>query len=309
MPIIIHADDLGLTPSITTHILQAHDQGALNRASLIVNSPWFSQAVQAVLARPNLRTVLHLNLFEGKPLASLEKTTPLLNHAGEFHLGFVGLWRTYLQASHRNRQALAYAVECEFEAQIQCYQEAFPDKTFLDVDSHVHFHMIPFVFARLLALATRYPIRHIRTAQEPFFLAKKGGWTPLGPNLLKHLLLNHLTRRHKPKLQQAGITTNDTLLGVLYTGHMTLETVAAGLKRVTNNPNQEVEILFHPGFSSPTEAHIWSGRQDLLAFYASPWRQRELEVVQNCALADLIALYRNPSSSNNQITPTQAFTP
>lgn len=297
MNIWIHADDLGLSPAITNRILKMHDDGALNRASMIVNFPWFPEVVQAIQARPKLRTFLHLNIFEGNPLAPPHLTAPLQLDNGRFRFEFVSLWHAYLQADTNGRAALSKAVECEFEAQIQRYRQAFPNQDYLEVDSHVHFHMIPFVFDCLLSLASRHPIRRIRTIHEPFFIAKKGGLAPFGPNLLKHLLLNALTRRHAPRLAAKGIATNDHLIGILYSGHMTLDTAIAGLlKSIKNNP-KEIEILFHPGSTGPNEKSLWPEYSYIYKFHSSPKRQREEEAVRSLAISPLLSQYQDHSTS------------
>ncbi|MEO5334431.1 MAG: ChbG/HpnK family deacetylase, partial [Magnetococcus sp. YQC-5] len=296
MNIRMHADDLGLSPALSAHILGIHDAGALDSASMVVNYPGFMEVVQAVLERPKLRTVLHLNIFEGKPVASPERVALLLNAQGRFRFQFVDLWRTYLRANTEERQALGKAVECEFEAQILHYRNAFPSLESLEVDSHVHFHMIPFVFDLLLSLAKRHPIRRIRTTREPFFFAREGGWSAFGPNLLKHLLLKWLTRRQADRLSAAGIETNDYLIGILHSGHMNFAAVTTGLASLVDKDPQEVEILFHPGCASQEEAANWPGRPEIFAFHSSPWRQQETEVLHRVALSGLLAQYRSPAA-------------
>jgi predicted glycoside hydrolase/deacetylase ChbG (UPF0249 family) len=63
--LIVNADDLGASPGITRGIIEAHTCGILTSASLMVDTPWSTEA--AALARhvPQLSVGLHVDLPVG----------------------------------------------------------------------------------------------------------------------------------------------------------------------------------------------------------------------------------------------------
>jgi hypothetical protein len=162
--------------------------------------------------------------------------------------------------------------------------------------------MIPFVLAELLVLSERFPIRRLRLAREPFFISAEGTVPPhLGPNLAKHLLLNALSHRHAPLLAAKGIATNAYLIGVLYTGRMTLGTTAAALHRLADRGTGDgVEVLFHPGGAEPGEETLWSDKPRARTYYCSPWRAREAATLKSIEFANLIRRFRASASDRSR---------
>lgn len=82
--LIVNADDLGMTPGVTAGILDAHRDGILTSASLMVNSPWLDEVIAALKICPQLGVGLHFNLTHGRPTASAEEVNTLVNDAGAF---------------------------------------------------------------------------------------------------------------------------------------------------------------------------------------------------------------------------------
>ncbi len=80
--LIVNADDLGMTPGVTTGILEAHRHGILTSASLMVNSPWLDEVVAALKDYPQISIGLHFNLTHGRPTAPAEEVSSLLQPWG-----------------------------------------------------------------------------------------------------------------------------------------------------------------------------------------------------------------------------------
>ena len=64
--LIVTADDFGRSASINQAVEQAHRDGVLTCASLMVNGVCFDQAVQIAKRNPNLGVGLHLTLVCGR---------------------------------------------------------------------------------------------------------------------------------------------------------------------------------------------------------------------------------------------------
>ena len=296
---ILHADDCGLSVGITDAIVKCHDHGWLRRTSVIVNGPGWEYAAAALKQRPRLGVVLHLNVFEGRPLSPPSEVDLLVDAHGQFYRGFAALWARGLAG--RGRSRLRRQLRLELRRQIERFQQAFAKDGPLAVDGHVHYHMIPPVFSELLDLCAEYPIRMIRLPRELLYWPLTRTPHPPAVNLVKNVLLRALCRRALTVLRERSVDTTAAFVGVLATGDMTLEHVRAALEYLRRSGIfGTVEILFHPGRARPDEAWLWAGRPDLAAFYLSPNRDREAELLRSDALSELLRDYHNfadPSSA------------
>ena len=158
----------------------------------------------------------------------------------------------------------------------------------------MHYHVIPPVLSELLALCDDYPIRTIRLPREPLYWPLTRPPRPPAVNLLKNVVLRALCRRAVPALRKRSVDTTAAFVGVLATGAMTLEHVRASLEYLRRcGASGTVEILFHPGRARPEEAWLWKDRPDLEAFYLSPNRDREAELLRSEALGELLRVHHN----------------
>jgi len=150
--IIINADDYGLSRSITDNILDSFDNGILNSVSIIVNGHAFDHAISEYKKRSGIRLSIHLNFVEGKPISSPENVHLLVNKEGFFCHSFVSLWLIYIFSLKRTKKLLRSQLQVESTAQIRAVKNKFGDDFELNIDSHQHLHMLPFVFDVLVIL-------------------------------------------------------------------------------------------------------------------------------------------------------------
>ena len=207
----------------------------------------------------------------------------LVDHNGAFSHSFLSLWLRHIFSGPRGRSALREQVRTEYAAQLSKVRDA-TGLAALHVDSHVHFHMIPFVFDTLLSLRSEHAIRSIRIPREPFFLCVRSLRdlrNYVGANMIKHVLLNLLALRNRKCIREAG---DARFLGVLFSGRMTLSAIAAGLRRVPREST--VEVLLHPGRADVEEVQRWNDRPALLKFYRSVDRAEEGNLLKDPALRE-----------------------
>lgn len=226
---ILNADDFGMSKAFNKAVLDGYNNGFLTSASVAANGKAFDTAVNEVIPEcPNLGIGVHLNIIEGKSLLDDAKFTN----------GYLNL--IYLS----NNQDFLDKVEKEFRLQI----EKVLKFTKVDhLDSHVHVHGIPKIFELTCKLAKEYEINQVRTQFEKFYLVpdvKKHLNIKYPPNILKILLLNSFTLQNREVIRQYGLTTNDYIIGVGYTGMMDDKTVLHGLSAI--NEDVTVEALIHP---------------------------------------------------------------
>ena len=251
----IHADDLGLTTGITDGILEAYLSGRLDSVSLVPNGLAFDYAVEKLKEYPDLGVSVHLNFYEGRPLADAEKISDLVDKRGYFNQSFESLLIGSL-LGNRHKVALQEQLKLEMGLQIDRVRDALNLET-VRVDSHRHYHVIPLVFRRLLDLAESHGVRIVRIPFELFSLSdswKSNAGALLSSNPIKHFLLNALSRYGIPLLKASGIVFNRHFVGVLFTGNMTLSVVENAVSRFERfDSSIRPEVLFHPGVWSPPE--------------------------------------------------------
>ncbi len=292
MQFIISADDYGLSQGITSNILDAFDHGALSSTSMIANGRAFDYAIEEYRKRQDFRLSIHLNFIEGSPVLPAEKVPLLVDDSGNFYHTFLTLWWQYLTSNRQDRHLLKEQVQQEMIAQIhkiaQCFDNTFP----IHVDSHLHFHMIPFVFEALLELHNQFSFSYVRLPQEPFFLVKDNteslkNYCSLSP--VKSTLLNFLSRMYQKQLSARNIAYSHYFVGILFSGKMTESVVRSALSQINlTQKNKITEILFHPGHALETE-------KGLRVKHYSPWRQREYEEVTSESFQELMcSLQKNP---------------
>ena len=82
--LIVNADDFGRSTGINQAVIQAHREGILTTASLMVNEPGLAEAVELARENPRLGVGLHLALSHGRSALPPEKIPGLVNARGEF---------------------------------------------------------------------------------------------------------------------------------------------------------------------------------------------------------------------------------
>jgi chitin disaccharide deacetylase len=300
---IVHADDCGLSEGITDAIIRCCDDGWLRRTSVVANGAGWDHAVAALRRRPQLPVALHLNLFEGRPIANAAELDRLVDSSGRFHRGFVALAMEDLRDAGAAR--LRAQIRLELRLQFERFLGAFGDRGPLLVDSHAHYHLLPPVFDVLMELCADYPVAGVRLPREPF----TPGVRPSMLNVAKHVVLRVLSRRAELALRARSLVTATAFVGILGSGGMTLEHVRAALARLRRvGASGPVEILFHPGRARAEEAGLWEGRPELQAIYLSAARDREGELLRSPALAELLRAYGDETADVASVaTRTEAL--
>lgn len=228
-----HADDLGASPAITRAVLDCYAAGAIASCSVLINRQPLEQLVEALRPHPGLDLRLHLNLSEGYALTGAPR---LCRPDGSFRHSFQSLALDYLVSPHR--ADLRRQLRAELEAQCQRYSQllaALGRGAEIRLDSHEHFHFLPFVFEAVAQLARELPVVWLRLPPRTVFFSH---FTPASPvPLLKALVLTGLGRwLHSRWPHQAP--------PLLVTGTVDPFRLAT---------DQAGEVIFHPGQLAPDE--------------------------------------------------------
>jgi predicted glycoside hydrolase/deacetylase ChbG (UPF0249 family) len=152
MKIIINADDLGLCVGQNEGIKEAHTNGVVTSATLLVNGMGFDHALQMIRALPTLDVGVHLTLTLGTPVLPKDQVQSLVAETGVFK-------RHDLTKPLGLDEREVYA---EWRAQIE--KALQHHITITHLDSHHHIHLHPELFSVGCRLAREYqlPLRYVK---------------------------------------------------------------------------------------------------------------------------------------------------
>lgn len=273
-----HADDYGLFPAQSRRIQNCWEHGRLNGISVMPNSPFLAQTMEALPTGEGRPAVtVHLNLVEGK--AAGQDVPDLTDSQGNLNCSFGSLLiKSFLPGRKKLRQQLRR----ELKAQIQAVEACCADP--LRLDGHAHYHMLPVVFDALMDVIREenLPVTYIRLPREFVGLYWKhlGRLHDFAPiNLVKVAILNLLVVRNRLKYGKFLDTLEQRLfLGVFLSGRMyrdNVELVMEDALNLARKKGWDVEILAHPGaVLEPEDIGMLTNRDDV-AFLTSPLRDRE----------------------------------
>lgn len=244
MPLLINADDFGLTPGVNRSIVELHRASVLSSATLMATGSFFDDAVTLASAAPTLEVGCHVLLVDGVPVldpARIPSLCPrgaclrpsLGRFAADLHLGRIR----------------ADEIEAEATAQIRRVQAAGLRVSHLD--THKHTHLFPLVLRPLLRAARACGVPAIRNPFEPEWAARATR-SASGLRRLQVALLNTRRRTFLRLIRGSGLATTAGALGVLATGTADVPGALRDLLAALPRDERTWELVCHPGY--PDEA-------------------------------------------------------
>jgi predicted glycoside hydrolase/deacetylase ChbG (UPF0249 family) len=288
----IHADDFGISDEITDNILDTINNGITNSISIVTNTDSFAGSIEKLKKLNHVRLSLHINLVDGTPISAKSEVNDIVNKDGEFKFSFLSLWLKYITSSRKKKERLKTQIKTEIVLQIKRYQEHLSAENPLRIDSHMHFHMIPFIFDIILEISVDYPINFIRIPYELRYYHASINKNYLSANIIKNLLLNRIAIVKSPLLKEYNIERNEYFIGVLSTGNCTYKNLKYGLKEISKKGNpKSVDILFHPGGVKDSKSVTWTTRKMFHSYYSSANREREAKVLKDIKTKETVLDY------------------
>ncbi|MEI9991920.1 MAG: hopanoid biosynthesis-associated protein HpnK [Rhizomicrobium sp.] len=254
--LIVTADDFGAAREVNDAVEEAHANGILTAASLMVSAPAAGDAVARARALPRLRVGLHVVLVEGRPTLPASAVPDLIDASGNF--------RSDMAASAANmffRPKVRRQLEAEIEAQFDAFRA-----TGLPLDhanTHKHFHLHPTIASAILRVGKAHGLRAMRVPLEPNDVLRKADPTVKLPSALATAPWATLARA---RLRAAGMRVPDQVFGLAWSGAMTAARV---LGLIENLPEGLSEIYLHPATGSyPGSAPGYRYADELAALVA-----------------------------------------
>jgi hopanoid biosynthesis associated protein HpnK len=229
--LIVTADDFGASLEVNAAVEQAHLEGILTAASLMVAGDAAADAVERARRLPDLGVGLHLVLVEGRPVLRPEQIPALVDPAGQFRSDMVRTALTIFASPSARRQLAA-----EIEAQFAAF--AATGLKLDHVNAHKHFHLHPTIASAILRAGKRHGMSAMRAPIEPPAVIAAIDGTPRRAGI-EHLWAKVLRRR----LRKAGVTVPDNVFGLAWSGAFTAPKLLALLE---NLPSGLTEIYAHP---------------------------------------------------------------
>lgn len=235
--LIVTADDFGLHPAVNEAVEQAHRQGILTAASLMVGGGAAVDAVRRARELPSLHVGLHLVLADGLATLAPGLIPGLADETGHMDAAMFTRGVRYFAMPSVRRQ-----LEAEIRAQFAAFaQTGLP----LDhVNVHKHFHVHPTILSTLLKVGRDYGMPAMRVPDEPFWFAARSAG--LGPGIAQALLSPWIALM-KHRLRRARVFHNDKIFGIARSGAIDEASLLAILARL---PPGVSEIYLHPATQS-----------------------------------------------------------
>jgi len=249
--LIVTSDDFGIAIAVNDAVEQAHREGILTAASLMVAGDAAEDAVARAKTMPKLGVGLHLVLVEGRPTLPPEQVPDLVDTTGHFRTDMVRAGITIFAKPAARRQ-LAAEVEAQFAAFAATGLE-------LDhVNAHKHFHLHPTIASAILRTGKRYGMKSVRAPIEPRDVLAKIEPTH-GVDIARAWAL--LVRR---RMRAAGMIVPDQVFGLAWSGALDTARLQ-GL--IANLPDGLTEIYAHPATDDlyPGHAPGYAYRAELAA--------------------------------------------
>ncbi len=275
MPLLVNADDFGLTPGVNRSIAELHRAHALSSATLMATGAFFDDAVATAHANPDLEIGCHILLVDGIPALPPEQIPTLCPNGRSFRPTLIAFVRDLFTFRIR-----AAEITAEATAQIRRLQAAGIRVS--HIDTHKHTHLFSGILRPLLAAAQICQIPAIRNPFEPDWAlrATRGSATYLRRAAVVALRSQH--RAFQRAVHASGLATTSGTIGVLATGTLNVrETLRSLLAALPQNPNQTWELVCHPGYP---DAALDQVRTRLRASRAAE-HQALLELLPNIPLA------------------------
>ncbi|MBR0237401.1 MAG: ChbG/HpnK family deacetylase [Thermoguttaceae bacterium] len=322
--LIVTADDLGFSPSVNGAIIEAHKNGVLTAASLMVNMPFAEQAAEQISNEvPKLGLGLHVCLTSGKPVSHPSDVPLLVNKNGDFCRSFPSLLALLNFSSARKKAAARAQVEKEILAQFDKMRKFVRqyNLVFDHLDSHQHIHFIPGIDGAVWRvfdewnnelrdkstppLVLRRPVEFFGTRQRVTSRFTK--YFPGG--LLKKLILTKLSGDSIQMNNRADVSFPG-YFGILETGRMNAPAWESALsvfektpvfkQSVSGEPIRVAELNLHPSLDANIDSRCCCSKDDR-KFHQSPFRRQEFETLVSSATFDLLAQYNVETTSFGNI--------
>ncbi|KJE97766.1 hypothetical protein CAOG_07869 [Capsaspora owczarzaki ATCC 30864] len=242
--LVVNADDLGIDAQRDLGIAQAIRNGVVRSASMIVNGA-SSESAAELFRRTDwparVSIGLHLNLTEGRTIATPSLVRALLHESSEEMLGKFG----FRDRLNEQLDGVIQATAIETRAQIQHFvmlMGSLPSH----LDGHQHVHTIPELAETIAQICAEVGITRTRIPSDNMQVQP---WMDTQTPRYKFLcMVAEQGRRSRAIYASHGVSSTTSFIGL---GLMGLDfTIERMCERLGSCPDGTIEWMCHPGLSS-----------------------------------------------------------
>lgn len=259
VPLIVTADDYGLTAGTSRAILEAHHTGMVTATSVLAVGSGARASLAWLDDAPNLAVGVHLALVgEDPPVLTATEIPTLLDRRGHLPASWHGLVPRLVAGRIDPAD-----VDRELRAQLAIVAA---HRRIDHLDTHQHTHLWPTVAEVVVELARAHAIPRVRVPRP----------SSIG---VRAVAISRLAAALERRLDNAGIRRTDRFVGLDEAGRWTLERLSLAIRRLATAPGT-VEINTHPGPGHDEDRrryrwnYGWSSELDALT---SPSLRQEVE--------------------------------
>ena len=238
--LIVNADDFGLSHSINEAVIQAHREGILTSASLMVNEAGFDEAVKLAKENPKLGVGLHLTLLMGHSALPPEKIPGLVDLRGQFSNSPVGAGMKYFF-----KRSLREPLRAEIHAQFEKFRAT--GLTLDHVNAHLHLHLHPAIFDILVKDADKLGIKRMRLTRDCLARSRRMARGHLFYRISHAAIYAWLSSRARETLGQREIKHAQITFGLLQNARVDEDYI---LKLLPELPPGDSELYSHPSLDN-----------------------------------------------------------
>lgn len=234
--VIVTGDDFGLAIPVNEAIEQAHRNGILTAASLMIGGPAAADAVARARRLPSLRVGLHLVLVEGRPTLPPEQVPDLVDARGEFSTHLVRAGFRFFFRPRVRRQ-----LEAEIRAQLTAFRDT--GLTLDHVNAHNHMHLHPSVIGLVIRVGRDLGVTAVRIPYEPLWAAWRAARRGFVGRAVASVFLAPWIALLRRRVAAAKLKSNEFVFGIHESGQMTADLVERFVRHL---PDGVTEMYFHP---------------------------------------------------------------
>ncbi|MBI1760610.1 MAG: hopanoid biosynthesis-associated protein HpnK [Acidobacteria bacterium] len=266
VPLIVNGDDFGYSDGVNRAILQAHREGILTSASLMVNESAAAEAVALAQANPTLAVGLHLVLVLGRAALPHAEIPHITDAQGRFtDSSFqAGIQYYFSQAARR---------EVRREMRVQFEKFAATSLPFSHVDGHTHLHQHPVVFAELIRLCEEFGVRRVRVVKGEMRLSLRLDRRHLPLKLVWGTVFNLLGNWCERQLRGRGFVQPQKVYGLLQSGDLNEDYLLGLIPRMAQTTTEIYAHPLAPDADAAAQSENPGGARELQALTSAQVRQ------------------------------------
>jgi predicted glycoside hydrolase/deacetylase ChbG (UPF0249 family) len=235
--LIINADDFGMSQEVNEGIKKGIEAGMITSVSVMVNMPYFDDAIAYLKKHPDVSIGLHFNISEGSPISPTNKVGNLVREDGNFFY-----WTAIILSIFFRRLKLD-EISTELTTQYALLKQT--GLKISHIDSHHHIHLYPRIFQMVMKFAEKQNVKSIR--YKAFHPARLLFWFKNPPTIKQFIIICMCLVDSIFFAKEGQLYEVNNLYDIAWNKRLNEKTFA---KYLSSLPSGTTEIISHPAIMS-----------------------------------------------------------